>query len=218
MLLESRSLVRRFSFGDLVLLQPELLDAYASAVINAASADPDGLGTLKEAYLFDMRLPIPQETRVSDSRMERALLFATLEEILKYDLALREYGAEGPLLIFPSQFAQETLEAPRLELRPSLIFSFSGPIMNIYAGIAVRLAQSGIFTKTGMWRYGVLYSSDGDGCCRLQLRNAGEGSAELEISYAPETSRHVRRQFEEYVYVQLIRRAVRDSVVTALPS
>ena len=46
--LETRDLIRRLSFGDYVLLQPELLDAYASAMVNTAKEEPDGLGSLPE--------------------------------------------------------------------------------------------------------------------------------------------------------------------------
>jgi len=35
--LENSDLIRRLSFGDYVLLQPELLDAYASALVIAAA-------------------------------------------------------------------------------------------------------------------------------------------------------------------------------------
>ena len=41
-LLQGRGLIRRLNFGDLVLLQPELLDAYAASLINAAKREPDG--------------------------------------------------------------------------------------------------------------------------------------------------------------------------------
>ncbi len=45
---ESRGLIQRLSFGKLVLLQPELRDAYASAMVNAARDSPKGLGGLSE--------------------------------------------------------------------------------------------------------------------------------------------------------------------------
>src|SRR5262249_20243443 len=47
-LVQSRGLIQRLSFGDLVLLQPELRDAYASAMINAAKGEPDGWGCIRE--------------------------------------------------------------------------------------------------------------------------------------------------------------------------
>ena len=46
--IESAGLIKRLSFGNLVLLQPELLDAYASALINTVKDEPDGLGSITE--------------------------------------------------------------------------------------------------------------------------------------------------------------------------
>ena len=46
--LESAGLVKRLNWGDYVLLQPELLDAYAGAMVNAARYEPDGLGSILE--------------------------------------------------------------------------------------------------------------------------------------------------------------------------
>src|SRR5262249_40707102 len=46
--LENRDLIRRLTFGGYVLLQPELLDAYASAMVNTAKEEPDGLGSMAE--------------------------------------------------------------------------------------------------------------------------------------------------------------------------
>jgi hypothetical protein len=45
---ESVGLIKRLSFGNLVLLQPELLDAYASALVNVVKDEPDGLGSIAE--------------------------------------------------------------------------------------------------------------------------------------------------------------------------
>ena len=52
-----RGLIKRLSFGDLVLLQPELLDAYASAMVNAAKNEPDGLGSLPEENCAGRTVP-----------------------------------------------------------------------------------------------------------------------------------------------------------------
>jgi WD40 repeat protein len=58
-LVEAKDLIRRFSFGDLVLLQPERLDAYASALITVARDEPDGLGSIleKEARAGNFYIP-----------------------------------------------------------------------------------------------------------------------------------------------------------------
>src|SRR5207245_4169744 len=45
---EAAGLIRRLSFGNLVLLQPEILDTYASALVNVVRDEPDGLGSILE--------------------------------------------------------------------------------------------------------------------------------------------------------------------------
>src|SRR5262249_3491178 len=63
---EARGLIRRLNFGDLVLLQPELLDAYASAMINVAKDEPDGLGSLAEDEAREGRFRMSSDERIAD--------------------------------------------------------------------------------------------------------------------------------------------------------
>ena len=61
--LENRDLIRRLSFGDYVLLQPELLDAYASALVIAAKDEPDGLGSIDEETALTGRFHVPEDEK-----------------------------------------------------------------------------------------------------------------------------------------------------------
>ena len=112
LLVESRGLIRRLSFGSLVLLQPELLDGYASALINAARDEPSGLGCLAEEDVRDGRIRVPQEGRLNDRTQEKLLLIATVEDLLHHEIALREYSTEEPKLVFPSQVTREYATGP----------------------------------------------------------------------------------------------------------
>jgi hypothetical protein len=102
-LLESRDLVRRFRFGNLILLQPELLDAYASALVNAVKDEPDGLGLITENEAREGKFFMPADERIKDSESEKLLLIAMIEDLLRRELILRE----DPYLIFPSQSTRE---------------------------------------------------------------------------------------------------------------
>jgi len=124
---ESRGLIRRLSFGDLVLLQPELLDAYASAMVNAAKEEPDGLGCIVEEDALAGRFRMPEDERIKDKGQEKLLLIATVEELLCHEIALREPTDAGPILVFPSQFTREWPEAPDPEGK-AVIFGFEGPL------------------------------------------------------------------------------------------
>jgi hypothetical protein len=66
--LENRDLIRRLSFGDYVLLQPELLDAYASALVIAAKDEPDGLGSIAEERALSGQFHVPEEQRIGDRK------------------------------------------------------------------------------------------------------------------------------------------------------
>ena len=87
-----------------MLLQPELLDAYASALVIAAKNEPDGLGSVSEEVALSGHFYVPDDERIGDRKQEQLLLHATIEELVRYDLALRESAADGRYLVFPSQF------------------------------------------------------------------------------------------------------------------
>src|SRR6185295_8816403 len=102
--LENRDLIRQLSFGGYVLLQPELLDAYASAMVNAANEEPDGLGSIAEDVALKGQFYVPDEQKVIERGQEQLLLHATVEELVRHDLALRESAEDGRYLVFPSEF------------------------------------------------------------------------------------------------------------------
>ena len=112
--LESAGLVKRLKFGDYVLLQPELLDAYAGAMVNAARDEPDGLGSILETKVVNVDFPVPATERVRDRLQERLLVLATLEELLLHELVLREPTKDGVQLVFPSAYRRDlpTSEMP----------------------------------------------------------------------------------------------------------
>ena len=63
-LLSNHGLVMPFDFGDLVLLQPGLLNGYASSVINAARAHQDEIGSVSESDLFGEEFDFDQCDRL----------------------------------------------------------------------------------------------------------------------------------------------------------
>jgi GTPase SAR1 family protein/sugar lactone lactonase YvrE len=208
---ESRGLIRRLSFGDLVLLQPELLDAYASALVNAAKEEPDGLGCITEEDARVGRFRMAEEERIRDKEQEKLLLIATVEELLCHEIALREQTEAGPILVFPSQFTREWPDAPDPEGK-AVIFRFDGPLLNVYATLAVRLSRSGIFTKQEMWKNAAAFNAIVGGLCGMWLREVEEGQADLTLFFDSAASEATRYQFEEYVHTHLQRRALAGTI------
>ncbi|MDZ8259606.1 SAV_2336 N-terminal domain-related protein [Nostoc sp. ChiQUE01b] len=209
-LVESQDLIRRLSFGNLILLQPEVLDAYASAIINAAKDEPEGMGCIVEEDLLAGRFRMQEDERIADKEQEKLLLIATVEELLTREIALREQTEAAPLLVFPSQFTREWPEAPDPEGK-AVIFEFEGAVLNVYTTLVVRLSRSEIFKCKEMWKNAAMFTAK-VGECGMWLRHIEEGKAELTLFFKPEASEETRLRFEEYVHTHLKRRALPESI------
>ena len=207
--LESAGLVKRLKFGDYVLLQPELLDAYAGAMVNAARDEPDGLGSILETKVVNVDFPVPAAERVRDQLQERLLVLATLEELLLRELVLREPTKEGVQLVFPSAYRRDlpTSEMPRGD---GVVFRFEGPVENIYATLIVRLTRSDRFRRVDTWQSAARFAAE-EGTCTLALKFEVEGEAELLIGYdrVPDGT---RKQFEHFVHTHLERWATPGTI------
>lgn len=207
--LESAGLVKRLKVGDYVLLQPELLDAYAGAMVNAARDEPDGLGSILETKVVNVDFPFPAAERVRDRLQERLLVLATLEELLLHELVLREPTKDGVQLVFPSAYRRDlpTSEIPKGD---GVVFRFEGPIENIYATLIVRLTRSDRFRRVDAWQSAARFAAE-EGACTVALKFEGEGEAELLIGYdrVPDA---IRKQFERFVHTHLERWATPGTI------
>lgn len=208
---ETQGLIRRLTFGNQVLLQPELLDAYASALIDTARSEPDGLGFIAEEDALAGRFKMPSDERIKDKGHEKLLLIAMVEELLRHELALKEVTEAGAELVFPSQFTRERPDAPELSGK-SVVFTFEGALLNVYATLAVRLSHSQFFKKHEMWKNAATYTASVGGVCGIHLRELQEGQGELTLFFDASASEATRFQFEDYVAAHLTRRALPHSV------
>jgi GTPase SAR1 family protein len=206
---QARGLVRRLSFGGLVLLRPEVLDAYAAAALHAAGAQPDGLGAIPESDVREARFPIPTEDRLEDAAVERLLLIATIEDLLRHEVALREDAGEGSYLVFPTQTTRNL--TPEEDLTAWCKFEFEGPLQHVWATLVVRLAHSGVFTMDDVGAACAIFRGVGR-TFALRLTPVEEGRAELECLTEGPGDSDLERLFEQFIWTHLHRRALRDSV------
>jgi WD40 repeat protein/class 3 adenylate cyclase/GTPase SAR1 family protein len=215
--LENRDLIRRLSFGGYVLLQPELLDAYASAMVNAAKKEPDGLGSISEDAALAGQFYIPEEQKVKERGQEQLLLHATVEELVRHDLALRESAEDGRYLVFPSEFIRDYEAAPEPKGKV-LAVTFDGPVQSLYSTLAVRLGHSGLFTtgRAEMWRNAAVFTARAGGKCGLYLHEFAEARGRLVVFYdqheGQQPSDETRFHFEEFVLAHAHRRALEGTV------
>lgn len=211
--LESVGVVRRMAFGDYVLLRPELLDSYASSLVQAAKDEPDGLGFVPEADALEGRFRMPGSERLTNAAQERVLLITVVQELLRREIALKEVTDREVDLIFPSQFTRERPDAPQLPGQ-DVVFTFDGHLYSIYSTLAVRLSHSRLFRRDAMWHNSASYLALAGGTCGIAIREIEEGKGELVLFYDDGAQPIVRRQFEAYVVEHLGQRAAAGTLVT----
>ena len=181
-------------------------------MVIAAKDEPDGLGSLAEETALSGHFHVPEDQRIGDRKQEQLLLHATVEELVRYDLALRESAADGRYLVFPSQFNRDYAEAPDPPGR-AVAVTFEGPTQSIYATLAVRLGHSQLFdtARTEMWRNAVIFTARAGGRCGIYLQEFGEARGRLLLFFDTATE-ETRFHFEEYVVAHVDRRALRETL------
>jgi WD40 repeat protein len=210
-LAEGRGLIRRLSFDNWVLLQPELLDAYAAAMVLAAGDDPEGRGCIAEADAREGRFRMPEDERLRDKEQEKPLLVATIEDLLRHEIALRVPADGGPYLIFPSELTRD-FPVASCPMGKQVVFTFEGPVVSVYTTLAVRLSRSNLYEKDQTWKNAATYRDEAGKVCGILLREADEGQGELTLFFDPAVNEVTRLHFEEFVHAHLQRRALPQSI------
>ena len=224
-LLEAQGLIQQLNFGNYVLLQPELLDYYASALVAAVEDEPDDVGSIAEYKVRSRDFFIPDDNRLKDDQQEENLLNAVIEHLVRHDIILRESTNEGLYLIFPSQSTRELQDDTTLGEKFAT-FHFKGAVLNIYTTLVVSLSGCGFFKKEELWR-GIatfIYACDPfytatSGRYAIFLHDNGKGDGELVLYFAEseETNNQqqktdMRSSFESFVLQHLQSHALSESV------
>ena len=165
------------------------------------------LGSIAEERVRKGDFRIPEDERIKDKEQEKLLLIAMVEDLLRRELVLRE----EPFLVFPSQSTRENPDLPDPEGK-TVIFTFEGSVLNIYATLAVRLSHSDLFKKKELWKNAITYTANVGGICGMFLHNTGEGRGKLTLFFDGAASEETRFNFEEYVQIHLQRRALQESL------
>jgi hypothetical protein len=109
-LLAGPGAVQALGFGDYVLLQPELINAYAQAVIKTLQDDPEERGCILEERVLRGELNYPEHfTRLPEAD-ERVVLHAMHKQLIERPICPRDHdpaGTRPTLLVFPSYYRRE---------------------------------------------------------------------------------------------------------------
>jgi GTPase SAR1 family protein len=200
-LLANHGLARALKFGDLVLLQPELLNGYAGAIIRSARAHTDEIGCVLEADLYNPDFDFTGVERLKYRPDEELLLRAIVQTFLDHALCIAEETPDGRHLVFPSQYRREK-EIPR---NPDILvsYSFSGEWQTIWTTLVVRLWYSQEFQHRELWRNAAEFAF-AEHTLGLKIDNKqGEGTATISLYFDKEVKDELKVIFIEYVHRHL---------------
>lgn len=205
-LLANHGLARSLKFGDLVLLQPELLNGYAGAIIRAARAHKDEIGCVPEADIYGPKFDFTGVERLKHRPDEELLLRAMVQTFLDHSLCIAEDTPHGRHLVFPSQYRREK-DLPR---DPDIFvsYTFSGEWQTVWTTLVVRLWYSQEFAHRELWRNAAEFASPKDYTLGLKIENRqGEGTATISLYFDHEVQDELKVLFIEYVHRHLAKYA-----------
>lgn len=205
-LLANHGLARSLKFGDLVLLQPELLNGYAGAIIRAARAHKDEIGCVREADIYNPKFDFTGVERLKHRPDEELLLRAMVQTFLDHSLCIAEDTTQGRHLVFPSQYRREK-ELPR---DPVIFvsYTFSGEWQTVWTTLVVRLWYSQEFEHRELWRNAAEFASPKGYMLGLKIENRqGEGTATISLYFDHQVPEELKVIFIEYVHRHLAKYA-----------
>nr|VFJ57670.1 MAG: Ras family protein [Candidatus Kentron sp. FW] len=204
-LLANHGLARPLKFGDLVLLQPELLNGYAGAVIRAARAHTDEIGCVAESRIHDAAFDFTGVDRLARPD-EELLLRALVQTFLDHSLCIAEDTGQGKQLVFPSQYRREK----DIPWQPDVFvsYTFEGEWQTIWTTLVVRLWYSNEFEHRELWRNAAEFVSSRGQLLGLKIDNRqGEGEATISLFFHAKVPDELKVIFIEYVHRHLARYA-----------
>lgn len=201
-LLANHGLVRTLKFGDLILLQPELLSGYAGAIIRAARKHTDEIGSVLEADIYKPDFDFTGVERLKNPSDEELLLRALVQTFLDHSLCIAEDTPSGRQLVFPSQYRREK-DIPR-DPEIFVSYTFSGEWQTIWTTLVVSIWYSQQFERRELWRNAAEFSSPKGHTIGLKIDNKrGEGTATISVYFDREISDELKSIFIEYVHRHL---------------
>lgn len=204
---QAQGLVWRLSFGDFVLVKPEILNDYASAIVRIARKHTEGLGAVSERDVLEARIDFEDLKRLPEQGTERSLLHAVVELFLNREVALRE----GEQLVFPSKFNRKLPEYPKPPIR-EVAYSFSGPIEDIYATLVVRIFYSGAYEKKDLWKNAAEFRDTMESVCGFILESPNEGYGIISVFFDDNTSMNSKVLFLKFIHEHLYKHSLNDSL------
>lgn len=204
-LLAGPGIVWQLQFGDFVLLQPELINSYAAAVIRSVRSHSEEIGCIAEEDVLSGNLDYQGMKRLPACD-EQIVLRAMYHTLVERGLCLREHTEGGTLLIFPSYFKRER---PELCGHPAILvtYEFTGALDEIYATLVVKLYYTTPFQQDSLWHFAADFKSSTGRRLGFKMIKRREGAGEMQIYFEPAVQEDTQVTFLRYIHEHLISKA-----------
>lgn len=209
-LLAGPGAVMPLGFGDAILLQPDVINAYAQAVIATLRDDPLERGCVTEERVLKGNLQYDADFRRLPEAEERIVLNAMHRQLVQQSICLRDEDPEArrpTMLVFPSYFRRERPERPAAP-PPFVTYRFSGYPDELYASLVVRLHHSEPFRSADLWRDAADFATPDEHNVGIRLQRGRDGSGTLEVHCEPGTTVSDQLILSRYVDEHLKNKAV----------
>ena len=156
-LLEGQGIIKILTFGDLILLQPEQINHYASAIIKVVRDNTEEIGHISKKDVLEANIEFGDLERLEPSN-EASILRFIVQTFIERNICLQEETNAGTQLVFPSYFK---VERPELVEAPNVFvtYSFEGVYDEIYSTLIVRLIHTNDFEKDIFWKNAADFST-----------------------------------------------------------
>jgi small GTP-binding protein len=206
-LLSDQGLIKPLDFGDFILLKPEMINAYASAIIRVARENIDGIGCIEEQMVLEGTFDFKDMKRLNRGD-EQILLRAVVQTFLNMSLCIRTETENGHILVFPSQYNREyELRDYPTEL---VTYTFEGHLPTLFTTLVVRLTYSKAFEKPEYYKNAAIFKCPRGHILGLVMtqKAEGEGTGIIKVFFDKEVMDDVRVTFIKYIHEHLKRYAV----------
>ena len=208
-LLAGPGVVWELGFGSWILLQPELINSHAQAVIRSLRQDEREIGCIAEEKVLSGDVTFPEARPRLEPGEERIVLLAMHQILVDRGLCLRDEDPEQKsptMLVFPSYARRER---PDLVEHPSVIVSyqFNGFLDDIYTTLVVRLHHTQPFDRDQLWRDAADFKTMTGRRLGVKLTRRADGAGELDVYFDPEIPVEEMMIFSKYVHEHLLKKA-----------
>ncbi len=200
-LLHGPGVVWKLEFGDLVLLQPERINAYAAALVRKVRKHINEIGVIPEEEVLAGDLEYADMVRLPKDE-EDIVLRAMHLMVVDRGLCIRQHLPDRrALLIFPSLYKREQPEHPSHPLI-LMTFRFEGYLDEIYATLVVRLHYTDTFKYIQLWVDAADFESLAGEKIGLKMTRH-EGQGEITVFADGNVAEVSRLMFVRYVHDHL---------------